>query len=166
MAEIDAYNHEVIGIVECPSTYEIVPFREHRSIPIYRLLEDAFDGKTISGKSGDLLLGGGSGESAALLISIPEAIHFLTKDNWSEIENIEDVYNDFWGPNDAYVFCDGYIKLGWKPDVDIRFWLVTQIIDFVLDEYPGDYDKYKGSKSIDVANKICRLPSENEKNQW
>ena len=69
MSEIDQYKHECIGIIVCPSTYPVVGGREHRNIPLYRIDEAA---EEWDAKSGDLLLGGGSGEFEALRISMPE----------------------------------------------------------------------------------------------
>ena len=41
MSVIDSYQHTCIGIVQCPSTYAIVPGNNtHRNIPIYRIDED------------------------------------------------------------------------------------------------------------------------------
>ena len=170
MSEIDSYKHAVIGIVECPSTFEIVAGNNrHRLIPLYRLDEDAFDGDTIQGKQGDLLLGGGSGESAALRISIPEMIYFLTRDEWDEYEEPEELYLALWSLNDAYIFGDGYTKLGWTPKVSIDVWLAEQIIDFVLEEYPHDYGQFYGGEKLEhfeYKNTICRLPTEEEKDRW
>ncbi len=67
MALIDCYRHRCIGIVQCPSTYEIVPGNNtHRNIPLYLLEEDALNAHSWQAKRGDLLLGGRLGESAAL----------------------------------------------------------------------------------------------------
>ena len=82
MAVIDSYQHTCIGIVQCPLTYAIVPGNStHRNIPSYRVDADVPDDAHWQAKAGDLLLGGGSGESAALRISIPEAIRFFTDED-------------------------------------------------------------------------------------
>ena len=82
MSVIDAYQHVCIGIVQCPATYTIVfGNTTHRNIPIYRIDEDVPHGAAWQAKAGDILLGGGSGESAALRIAIPEAIWFFTDDD-------------------------------------------------------------------------------------
>jgi hypothetical protein len=50
---------------------------------------------TWQAKTGDLLLGGGSGESAALRISLPEAFFFFTHDAWTEFDSYDEVYRAY-----------------------------------------------------------------------
>jgi hypothetical protein len=76
MSEVDGYRHRCIGMVRCPSRFAIVRQRTHQEIPIYRIDDDASDATSFRAKAGDILLGGGTGESAALRISIPEAFWF------------------------------------------------------------------------------------------
>ncbi len=80
MSAIDSYKHELLGMVKCPSPFELVYGRgagEKQEIPLYRLLEDIPSDETdFQGKKGDLLLGGGSGEIDALRISMPETFLF------------------------------------------------------------------------------------------
>lgn len=167
MSAIDVYKHEVLGIVECPSTYEIVAHNNsHRTIPLYRLGENAMNDDSFQGKKGDLLLGGGSGESSALRVSIPETIYFYTHDDWNQFEDIEELYKAYWTCNNAYVFCEGYKKLGWQPNIRIESWLVDQIIDFVLENYLSDYENFNDGSILEhlkYRNKICRLPTDEEK---
>src|ERR1700730_3329053 len=120
MSEIDSYKHKCIGIVKCPSSYWPPGF--HQFIPLYLLEQDAYD-SGFPAKQGDLLLGGGSGESPALRISMPEAIIFFTREDWHKrippesFETVGDLhrslYRAHWSMNDAFVFGDGYAKLGW-----------------------------------------------------
>ncbi|MFZ6028183.1 MAG: hypothetical protein ACOYYS_10760 [Chloroflexota bacterium] len=163
MSEIDCYQHQCIGIVECPSSYEIVPGNNsHRNVPIYRLEQDALDATTWQAKKGDLLLGGGSGESAALRISIPEAIYFFTDEDWDAFETYEEITQAYWSMTDAYVFCEGYRKRGWTPDIHIEMWLAEHIIAFVVREYPQDYGIYRGELIPERDGSICRLPAGKE----
>ncbi len=164
MSEIDQYRHECIGIIVCPSSYPIVRGRDHRNIPLYRVDESAEDWDV---KPGDLLLGGGSGESAALRISIPEAIYFNTRESWGDFDSVDQLYHAYWSMNDAYVFCEGYSKLGWRPDKLIETWLVDHILAFIIREYSGVYKPLCGPVShTEVDGSICRLPTAEEKRDW
>jgi hypothetical protein len=42
--------------------------------------------------------------------------------------------------NEAYVFCEGYARIGWTPDVGIESWLTNHILAFVIQEYPEVYN--------------------------
>ena len=166
MSVIDSYQHECIGIVQCPSTYPIVPGNDtHRNIPIYRVDEDVPHGADWQAKAGDILLGGGSGESAALRISIPEAIWFLTYDDPPHFDLWTELWQAYWSPTEAYVFCEGYAKLGWPPAIPIERWLVEHITAFLLQSYPEHYARYRGSESLAQNGAICREASPEEKHQ-
>lgn len=167
MSEIDSYRHECIGIVACPSDYEIAPGNNtHRNIPLYLLKEDALTATSWQAKQGDLLLGGGSGESAALRISIPESIYFFTHERRNDIESIKELVKAYWNMNQAFVFCEGYTKLGWTPQDRIEVWLAHHLLSFVLREYPEQFGKWKGDLSLKQAGSICRLPTTEEKQMW
>jgi len=153
MSEIDTYKHKCIGIVSCPSSY-----KENKRVALYRLDENAVEWDA---KKGDLLLGGGSGESAALRISIPEAISLFTQDGWTKFKSWVDIYRAYWGMNDAFVFGEGYIKLGWHPQVSIETWLITHIISFIIREHPNQYKEYCGPIKPEQDGSICRLPNPN-----
>ena len=104
MSAIDSYRHTLLGVADCPSRFDFVPGRSHRTVPLYRLDEDATDASPdFVARAGDVLLGGGAGESAAFRVSIPEAITALTSH----------------GPGDAQSWCafgDGYVPRGWRPE--------------------------------------------------
>jgi hypothetical protein len=137
-----------LGILTCPSDYAIVPGRQHRNLPLYRLEEDALAGDMAASwraKRGDLLLGGGAGESAALRISIPEAIYFFTVDDWDAFVTYDQIYHAYWSANEAYVFCNGYQKSGWTPAQVVEVWLVEHILAFVRREYASRYAGMYGS---------------------
>ncbi len=163
MSEIDTYRHQCVGIVGCPSRFEIVQGRAHRDIPVYRIDEDAPDTLSFRAKAGDLLLGGGAGESAALRISIPEALWFYTRDDWDEWKAIDEIVHAYWTMNDAFVYCDGYYQRGWNPGtVRIENWLAAHILAFLLHEYPIDYRHHVGQRALEQDGSICRLPREDE----
>src|SRR4051794_562347 len=94
MSEIDTYKHECIVMVRCPSSYlpprSWGPDPKEMYIPLYMLHEDALDSDSFQAKKGDLLLGGGSGESSALWIAMPEAVLFFTREDWEDFIKLED----------------------------------------------------------------------------
>jgi hypothetical protein len=165
MSQIDQYKHECIGIGSCPSSYDIVFGRSDiKEVPLYRLGEDADDWQA---KKGDLLLGGGSGESAAFRLSMPEALWFSTDAGWEDFEQYDpEVMHAYWDATDAFRFGEGYAKLGWHPDqMPIEAWLEDQILAFVLHEYAEIYSPLVGRSSHIVQhNTIFRLPTAEETN--
>jgi hypothetical protein len=48
-------------------------------LPVYRLLEDVWDEISLSGKAGDVVIGGGFGEASALCFSIPGIFTFFKR---------------------------------------------------------------------------------------
>lgn len=180
MSEIDVYKHECIGIVVCPSSYEIVYASNTAPgaptfVPLYRIDEDTTEGDSFQAKRGDLLLGGGRGESPAFRISIPEAIHFFTQDDYFDAhpefvalfptnQAIRDWhFRAYWTLTQAFVFGEGYAKLGWTPDQPIEVWLTEHILAFVLREYPGVYGPFRGSEPLEHDGSICRPPTPEER---
>ena len=92
---------------------------------------------------------------------MPEALLFFTGDFEEELklfpsedyETIGDmhdgVYHAFWSPTGAYLFCEGYTKVGWRP-LDkpiIEVWLVQHILAFVLREYPDLWGHLRGHRN-------------------
>jgi hypothetical protein len=183
MSEIDSYQHECIGIVDCPTSYKVVygsnpPPGIPTPIPLYRIDEDTTAGDSFQAKRGDLLLGGGRGESPAFRISIPEAIHFFTEDDYFDAHPELDAlfstnqalrdwhFRAYWTLTQAFVFGEGYAKLGWTPDEPIETWLTEHILAFVLREYPAVYGAVQGSAPLERAGSICRLPTPEERRIW
>lgn len=164
MSEIDSYKHECIGVVKCPSHYEIVyKNNTHRNIPLYRLTEDGLDAQSWQAKRGDLLLGGGSGESAAFRLSMPEAVYFFTHPYWDSFESLAEIFHAYWTLNEAYVFCEGYAKLGWTPKECIEIWLAEHILAFVSREYAAKFELKMGPRPLGKDGSIVRLPSPEER---
>jgi len=145
MSEIDTFKHECIGLVTGDKSF--------RDIPLYRLDEDA---AVWGAKRGDLLLGGGSGETAALRISIPEAIYYFTQDSWNDFKSDDDLYHAYWNANQAYVLCGGFRKLGWPPKESIETWLVEHVLAFIVREFPDAYRHYCGTQPLERDGSICR----------
>lgn len=165
MSVIDGFRHSLIGIVTCPSDEEIVPFNpSHRDIPLYRLEEDADAEPDFVGKKGDVLLGGGGGESAALRVSIPEAFERYTHHANLPVASVRKGY---WTCDDAYVFGNGYVKLGWKPGRGTRLedWLAGHIVVFLSRAYP-EYRALLGPHEVGLDGGICRVVSGSDKQSW
>jgi len=121
MSAIDQYARRCLGIIACPSRHPIMYGNDaHRLVPLYRLDQD-IDGQErgFQGKRGDILIGGGSGESAALRISMPEALQFYTYEDWERFSGSESwalptLVTAYWSMTQAYVFGDGYRVVGWS----------------------------------------------------
>ena len=144
MSAIDAYKHKVLGFIECPSTNSFVDFNEDtRKIGLYELLENIpADEKSFDGKVGDILVGGGSGETPAFRISNPIAFQFFTFDENAfcdlKFDNLNDIYKAFWTPTKSYIFCEGFLKLGWTVSTDIEMWLAENVCKLLI----STIDKY------------------------
>jgi hypothetical protein len=160
MSTIDGYRHQRIGVVSCPSRFALVPGYDHlRQVPIYRLDEDVEGESTLGGKQGDILIGGGRGESAAFRIAIPEAFLFYTHDDYDGIDVINDVHQAYWTMTDAFVFGDGYEKLGWTPPTSIEPWLTQHVLSFLLHHFPEQYKQFLGKDPLTQDGSICQLTS-------
>ena len=133
MSRIDSYSHRVIGFIKLPpfAVNEVsFPFSE---IAIYELLENIpGDEADFDGKVGDVLVGGGSGESPAFRISIPEAIIFWYDDEYKlEFKNYNELFKTFWNPTESFQLCTIYKQYGWRPDIDIEFWLSEIVCNYL-----------------------------------
>lgn len=152
MSRIDGYQHRVLGTVTCPATHPLMYGNDtQRKVVLYYLLEDVpADETAFQGKAGDVLLGGGVGEAAALRISIPNAFTFFTKNQF-----VGDYAKAYWSPNKAFVFCEGYAKLGWTPSVEIEDWLTQHVLAFLLKEYPELFTQHAGNQPLLLDGSIC-----------
>lgn len=141
MSVIDQYNHELIGFVYCPSSYDFVWNSRTRKIALYKLKEDIpSDEIHFDGKIGDILLGGGSGEAPVVRFSYPEISDFFRNRCTERIDTINDVAKVFWTPTQSYILCEGFTKIGWNPDEKIELWLAREISKFI--EYlNGSHDQ-------------------------
>ncbi len=126
MAAIDQYKHRIIHTIECPADDNFVYYSPTRTIAIYELLEDIPpDEKDFDGKTGDILVGGGSGEAMALRISVPEV--FVDVDD--KDDEARPVFKPFWSPTFAYKIGVGFRKIGWNPnELDLEAWLVDYVV--------------------------------------
>lgn len=147
MSTIDTVWNELIG--------------EISGISIYRLKEDVpLRFIDLDGKKGDILLGGGSGEAAAMRISMPEAITFYTHDYLSNDLTLEDIVKPFWSTGNTYDFHKTYMKKGYRPSTGpaIESWLAEHIVAYVLKNFPEDYSKYVGKEKLMYNGKIVDPP--------
>lgn len=143
MSSIDCYQHRLLEFIECPSSFDFINGSPNKKVAIYELLENIpGDERDFDGKIGDILLGGGSGEAAALRISIPQAMLFFFHEDWDDFEHRDDLCKAFWTPNESYIFGDGYSKLGWSPESDLVFWLAENLCTTILERF----DQYEGYK--------------------
>lgn len=148
MSAIDQYKHKVIGIFECPSSFPFVYHNQvNRKIIIYELLEDIpKEENSFDGKKGDIIVGGGNGEADSLRISVPNAFYFFADkyDNEIEFNTMSEILKTFWNNNSAYIFCEGYSKLGWNIEDKIEYWLAENICRLLVFEtnYFQEFKEY------------------------
>ncbi len=140
MASIDQYKHRLLGHINCPSTYDFVYNNPTRDIAVYELLEDIPDNENdFDGKTGDIIVGGGSGEAPALRITMPDSLDFFIKDKDVDFENHDELFKAFWTPTQSFKLCDGFKKIGWDAEAPIEFWLTENICRTLINEV----DKFK-----------------------
>jgi hypothetical protein len=169
MSAIDRYAHRCLGIIACPSRYPIMSGNDaQRLVPIYRLDQDVdVQERSFQGKRGDVLIGGGSGESAALRISMPDAFYFYTHEDWERFSGSgtwtpTTIATAYWSMTQAYVFGDGYHAVGWTPTKRIEVWLTEHTLSFLAQHYPSDYAHDIGAEPLGEDGSICRLPTADE----
>lgn len=153
MSAIDTVWHEVIGQID--------------GIPIYRLKEDSPKNDKYMGfvgKKGDILLGGGSGESPALRLKMPEAIKWWTHHQPTILKyNLEEIVTTYWSNNDAYNFIKKYIELGYDPEIcPIETWLGEHMVSWLIKNFP-EYQRYVvDTEDIEFDGSIVQDP----KQEW
>ena len=150
MAAIDTYRHTCLGFIECPSSYDFVFASKTRRIAIYELLDNIPDHeKDFDGRIGDILVGGGSGEAPTLRISNPIAFQFFTHDDdkFTDLQfaDLEAVFKPFWTPTEAFIYGEGFLKLGWTIDRPLEMWLtenVCKLLIAVVDKFTIHRNNY------------------------
>ena len=138
MSQIDGYRHKLLAFMDCPTDYPsaLLPGRTSPiPIALYQLEEPA---EEWAGKTGDLLLGGGSGECPVFRVSLPETAAFLAYSSLQEFNSRSDLYQSYWRPEKAFALCNGFLKLGWDPAEDVETWLAEKIVDFMSSPDPTD----------------------------
>jgi hypothetical protein len=140
MSVIDSFEHEQIGFVRCPMRHTL--YRDGRvfdRLPVYRLLENVWDESSLSGRAGDVVIGGGFGEASALSFSIPAL--------FAPGGNPGDVVRSHWSADDAFIFGTGFEQLGWDPRQERMFdWLASHLAAFLSRAYPDRYPSYTGTR--------------------
>ncbi len=163
MSEVDSYRHTCLGMVTCPSRFPFVFGNDaSRSVAIYRLDEDTRGDDSFRGKRGDILVGGGRGEADALRISMPEALSFFTHEDLAECPDSatwrwQQLVRAYWSMTNAYIFGDGYARLGWTPNQPLELWLMHHVLGFLIHHYADDYAAHGGPEPLAVDGAICRL---------
>ena len=135
MATIDQYKHKLLGFINCPSDYDFVFNNPTRDIAVYELLEDIPDNEIdFDGKTGDIIVGGGSGEAPALRMSMPDCLNFFILDKDVEFGNHDELFKTFWTPTQSFKLCCGFKKIGWDVATPIEFWLTKNICKVLIKE--------------------------------
>jgi hypothetical protein len=111
-------------------------------VPVYRLLEDVpEDERSISGRAGDILIGGGSGETAALSFRIPGIFSYYTDNGDFE----EHPVRSHWSEDDAFILGTGFERSGWNPGQQpLLVWLAEHLMAFLVRTFPDRYASLVG----------------------
>lgn len=140
MASIDQYKHRLLGFINCPSDYEIAYKSATRDIAVYELMQNIPDSeKDFDGKSGDILVGGGSGEAPAFRITIPHAMDHLILGKKVDFHEYDQLFKAFWTPTESYKLCHGFRMSGWNAEQPIELWLTENVCMTLINEV----DKFK-----------------------
>lgn len=155
MSAIDIYDYDLIGMIDMPSGY---------SIMMYRLKQDVRPGSEFDGKCCDIMVGGGSGESAAMRISVLNAQRVYSDFRSQATRNLEyfgDVVKSFWSSTDAYLFGCDYTELGWDVNKHgpMETWLTEHVLAFLIKEYGY---VIPNAEELESDGSICRLPTQEE----
>ena len=161
MSQIDLFKHKCLGLIEChyPQN-EVYNWPIKNEIPIYLLKEKAPFGKT-----GDILIGGGSGEMPILRISPEKAIKFFTADSLFGLGlNFNEIIETFWDPTESFFICKGFSQVGWECDCLIEIWICHHVLSFLKNKYFTEYEHLFGPEPLLEDGSICRKPiTEEEK---
>ena len=61
-----------------------------------------------------------------------------------EFESNDELFKAFWTPTESYIFCDGFLELGWTPDTPIELWLAKKVCQILVDSQEK-YSKFKAT---------------------
>lgn len=157
MSAIDCYRHERLGFLRCPMRHAM--YRDGRvfdRLSVYRLLEDVSDEPSFSGRAGDILIGGGSGEARAVCFAVPEIFWFYTGGSEEEEASVnEEPIISYWRADDAFIFGLGFETLGWNPEKQpMLIWLAEHLLAFLVREFPEQYAPLIGEDPLDQDGSI------------
>ena len=132
MSMIDCFKNEIIGFSK-------------NGVPLYRLLQNIpAHIEDFQGKTGDILLGGGGGETSAIRFSMPECITFFTDFENSfprKLDFFGDIVKPYLSLTEGYIYGKEYAKLGWNSDeTPLETWLAENLVAFII---KTDMDYYK-----------------------
>lgn len=149
MASIDQYKHRLLGFIECPSKYDFVYQNSTRNLAVYELMENIpADEKDFDGKTGDILIGGGSGEAPAFRITMPDCLEYFIFDKAIDFENNESFFKAFWNPTQSFKLGDGFQKLGWDVVTPMEVWLTKNVCTTLINETEKYKKLHSGPKLI------------------
>ena len=138
MSYIDLFKHKHVGNL-------------FNKIAIYKALED-IEGYEFNAKKGQFILGGGGGEHPGAVIgNINEAAEIyldFTEQadlDWNRISELHAkniITYDNWSIETCYEFYKTCLEAGYKKgDGYIDFWVVSQIVQLVIENDPEAIDK-------------------------
>jgi hypothetical protein len=156
MSAIDCYKHEHIGFVRCPMRHSL--FRDGRVLdflPVYCLLEDITKETFLSGRAGDILIGGGSGEARAVSFSIPDIFTVYTTAETEDAITRDPCITSHWSADEAFMFGVGFEALGWNPERQpLLTWLAEHLISYLVRTFPERYATLIGKFSPEQDGSI------------
>jgi hypothetical protein len=77
-----------------------------------------------------------------------------------------EVVRAFWTMTDAYVFGDGYHRIGWLPAKPIEHWLAEHVLRYLVRAFPEGYSSLLGPTPLTEDGSICRQPTAEEARHW
>ena len=106
----------------------------------------------MSGKSGDIVIGGGSGEARALSFAISDIFTVYTTSNdalrWP-------LFTSHWTLNEAFIFGSSFQKVGWIPESEVlEIWLAEHLMAFLVKIYPEKYKDLLGEFPLEQDGSI------------
>ena len=133
-------------------SYRLRTIRGHDSLPVYILKEDVQEEQDgLSGNSGDIVIGGGSGEARALSFAIPDVFTAYTTTN----NELRPPFTCHWTANEAFIFGSGFQKLGWNPELQmLEIWLAEHLMAFLVNIYPEKYKHLVGEFPLEQDGSI------------
>jgi len=168
MSAIDQYLYTCLGAIDCPISYELLMgYRGIVHIAIYILEQDIPEYETsFQGKQGDILVGGGSGETPALRIKMPDAIRWVTDFEQFDKEyqsGRKGLYTAYWSCTQAFMIGSGFVKLGWNPEeIDIENWIMNHVVSFLVQNYKERFSEFIGTEPLDYDGSICHMLTDEE----
>ena len=117
-------------------------------LPVYRLLEEVAQEPSLSGRSGDILIGGGSGEARAVSFPFPDIFTAYATANKKDDATAERLITSHWSADEAFMLGVGFEALGWSPGRQpLLIWLAEHLISYLVRKFPDRYTTLVGEFS-------------------